>query len=212
MASYDSADLLNRFDELAARPATDEITDLSKYARLAQAQMEVIGEIAGIYPDALYQAPTALTADADRKVFSFGTDAQGHAVAPYGHVGVYSALTHIPDSPLQEGVDYLNEGTQIRIPNDRTWGGTLYGRWIPTPADISSSQEPALRPAPARILIVLKAVENFANEGAQMPQLAQVMADRYAREFTKWMLILKTQFSRGGAVSRSTLDHAVANQ
>lgn len=212
MATFDSAWALAEFDRLSARPDTDEITDASKYQRLALAQMEVIGEIAGIYPDALYQAPTALTAVSGNKSFSFGSDSNGHAVAPYGHVGIYSALAHIPDNPLVEGIDYLNEGTLIRIPNDRTWSGTLYGRWIPTPADITAAVEPTLRPAPARLLIVLKAVENFANEGAQMPDLARIMSDRYAREFTKWMLILRSQFRAGGAVSRTTLDHAVANQ
>src|SRR5687767_14316489 len=98
MATWDSAYLLSEFDILAARPETDEITDASKYRRLASAQMEVVGEIAGIYPDCLYQAPTALTAVAGNKTFTFGTDANGHAVAPYGHVGIYSALTHVPDS------------------------------------------------------------------------------------------------------------------
>lgn len=212
MATYDSAWCLAEFDRLAARADTDEISDASKYQRLAQAQMDVVADIAGIYPNCLYQAPTALTAVAGNKTFTFGTDAQGHAVAPYGHVGIYSALTHIPDNPLVEGLDYLSEGTLIRIPNDRTWNGTLYGRWIPTPADISSSQEPSLRPAPARILIVIKAVENFAGEGDQQPNLAARMEQRYAKEFTKWMLVLRTQFSRGGAISRTTLDHAVANQ
>lgn len=207
MATFDSAWCLAEFDRLAGRPDTDEITDAQKYARLAQAQVEVVGEIAGIYPDALYQAPTTLTTS-DNKTYTFGTDGQGHDVAPYGHVGIYRSLEHIPDNPLVEGVDYLNEGTRIRIPNNRTEQATLYGRWIPTPTDISASQEPALRPAPARILIVVKAVENFAGEGAHQPALQQTMTGRYAREFTKWMLILRTQFRNGGALGMTTLDRA----
>ncbi len=209
MPSFDSPWLLSTFDRLSARPEVDEITDASKYARLAEAQMDVISDIAGVYPDCLYQAPTALTAGADSKTFTFGTDAQGHAVAPYGHVGIYTALTHIPDNPMADGLDYLNESTQIRIPNDRTWGGTLYGRWIPTPADITAAVEPALRPAPARILIVIKAVRNFAAEGGQMPSLAADMDDRYGREFSKWMLTLRTQFRGGGAIGNTSLDRAL---
>lgn len=210
MASYDSADLLLQFDELAQRPAADDITDASKYARLARAQLFVVGEIATRYPDCLYQAPALLTTT-DNKVYTFGT-VDGHAVAPMGHVGIYRTLSDVPDAPLAAGVDYLDEGTQIRIPNNRTDASTLYWRGIATPEDISASQEPALRPAPARRLIVVKAVWDFAREGGRRPDLAEVCAGMWASEFPSWMLQWRTRFRAGGALGPSRLQMGYLSQ
>lgn len=210
MASWDSADLLSQFDELAGRPSTDEITDAQKYARLARAQMSVIEDVAAIYPYCLYRSggPTTLTTSGN-KVYTFGSDGQGHADGPLGHVAVFRALEDYPDSPLIEGVDYLDEGTQIRIPNNRTEQATLYWTGIPTPTDISASQEPALRPAPSRRLIVIKAVEAFGREGAHDLSLADEMGRYYAREFPKHMLAWRTRFRRGGAVSVTSKERAI---
>lgn len=210
MASWDSADCLAQFNELAGRPSTDEITTATKYARLARAQQYVIEDIAAIYPYCLYRTtgPAALSTS-DSKVFTFGSDGQGHAVGPMGFVQVFRSLSDYPDSPLEPGVDYLDEGTQIRIPNNRT-EGALYWHGIPTPTDISASQEPALRPAPARRLIVIKAVETFGREGGQRYDLADEMERLYAREFVKHMLVWKTRFASGGALSLSGADAAIA--
>lgn len=213
MASWDSADLLSQFNELAGRPSTDEITTASKYARLARAQQAVIEDIAAIYPTALYRTggPTATTTSGG-VVHTFGTDGQGHAVGPIGHVWIGRSTSRYPDPDLIEGEDFINEGTQIRLVNERV-ESTLYWNGIPTPTDISASQEPALRPAPSRRLIVLKAVETFGREGGQNYALADDMRNLYGNmpgnpgEFGKWMLIFKTQFRHGGALSVTTLDH-----
>lgn len=214
MATFDKAYLLASFDRLAGRPDSDEISDASKYVRLAEAQNEVIQDIAAIYPYCLYRSggPTTLTTS-DSKVYTFGKDGNNeNDQGPIGHVAVFRSLSDYPDSPLIEGVDYLNEGTQIRIPNNRTEAATLYWTGIPTPADISSSVEPAIRPAPARMLIVLKAVKNFAEEGDQMPELADRMAVRYRQELQKWMLVFKTAFRSGGALALDGVDRAIARQ
>jgi hypothetical protein len=199
MATYDSSDLLSRFNRLAKRPSSDEITDAVKYALLAQAQMDVIYEIAIRAPYALYQDPAALSTS-DNKEFTFGTDGNGHAVTPYGYVGIYPSLNAIPDMPWVKGLDYLDEGTLIRIPNNRTYGGTLYWRGIATPADIASGTQPALRPAPARVLIVIKAVWNFALEGGARPALADAMERMWAQQFPVHMAGWKTRFRGGGAL------------
>lgn len=201
MASYDSADLLAQFKELAGLPTATEITSASIYARLARAQLEVIEDIAGIYPNCLYRTtgPAALSTT-DSKVFTFGTDGSGYAVAPMGFVRVFRSLGDYPDNPMLPGIDYLDEGTQIRIPNNRTESSTLYWQGIATPTDISASQEPALRPAPARRLIVIKAVETFGREGGSRYDMADDCERLYAREFGKHMLVWKTRFTGGGAL------------
>jgi hypothetical protein len=199
VATYDSANLLSRFNSLAKRPSSDEITDAQKYALLATAQLDVIREIAIRAPYALYQDPATLSTS-DNKEFTFGTDGSGHAVMPLGHVGVFRSLNDVPDNPLIEGLDYLDEGTLIRIPNNRTYTGTLYWRGIATPTDISASQEPTLRPAHSRVLIVIKAVWNFALEGAARLALADTMERKWDREFPVHMANWKTHFKRGGGL------------
>ena len=214
MATWDKAYLLAMFDRLAGRPDADEISDANKYVRLAEAQNEVIQDIAALYPYCLYRSggPTTLTTS-DNKVYTFGNDGNSeNAQGPIGHVAVFRNLEDYPDNPLIEGIDYLNEGTQIRIPNNRTEQSTLYWTGITTPADITASVEPTLRPAPARILIVIKAVKNFAEEGDQLPTLAASMERRYAQEFGKWMLVFRTQFRKGGVLSLDGIERAIARQ
>jgi hypothetical protein len=214
MAAWDSADLLARFNRYAGRPSSDEISDATKYARLAEAQSDVIHEIAAIYPYCLYRSagPATLTTS-DNKVYTFGNDGNSVAMGPVGHVKIFRNLADYPDCALVEGVDYLNEGTQIRIPNNRT-EGTLYWHGIPIPIDIASggSAEPALRPAPSRVLIVIRAVWNFALEGNRDAALAEAMERKWYREFPKWMLVFKTQFSQGGALGLTGVDRAVLRQ
>lgn len=212
MAQYDSAALLAMFDRLAGRPDADEISDANKYVRLAEAEQQVFEDIAAVYPYVLYRSggPTTLSTS-DNKVFTFSTDGEGHAQAPIGHVAIFRNLEDYPDNPLVEGIDYLNEGTQIRIPNNRT-ESSLYWHGIPTPAEISASQEPTLRPAPARVLIVLKAVWNFAEEGNQLPDLAATMERRYATELQKHLTVWRSQFRATGGRSLTGLERAIANQ
>jgi hypothetical protein len=212
VASYDSADLLLQFDDLAGRPDADEITDVRKYSRLARAQQDVLIDVSPIVPTAFYRTggPTATTTSGGI-VHTFGSDGQGHAVAPLGHVWIGRSTSRYPDEDLVEGVDFINEGTQIRMVNERV-ESTLYWNGIPTPTDISASQEPALRPAPARRLIVIKAVLTFSREGNQTPMTTQEMEGYYNTEFAKWCLTWKTQFRSGGAVAISSLDRAVLSQ
>jgi hypothetical protein len=201
VASFDSADCLAQFNEITGRPATDEITTASKYARLARGQVEVLYDIAAVYPQCLYRTagPTATTTTGGI-VHTFGTDAQGNAVAPLGQVWIGRSTSRYPDPDLLEGVDYMNEGTQIRMLNERS-EPTLYWMGIPTPADISASVEPSLRPAPARRLFVIKAAETFGREGQRDLSLADDMERLYAREFAKHMQVFRSQFRNGGAMA-----------
>lgn len=205
MAAWDSADLLDQFNQLAGRPTTDSgITDDAKYARLARAQRRVITDLAAIAPHVLY--PTADAASyptlstTDNKRFTFGTDADGNAIEPIGKTQIYTSLSNIPDFPWTPGLDYLDEGKQIRIPNNGSYSGTLYWRGITTPADISATNQPVLFPPSARELIVVDAVRQFSLAGARNPVLAELMAREYDRLWAKWCLAWRTAFKQGGGL------------
>lgn len=205
MPTWSSADLLTRFNEMTGRPASgDSISDANKYRRLADAQNVVLEDAASRVPKAFvskagYSSMPTLTTS-DSQVFTFGTDVNGDPLFPIGKVEIYPSLSSVPDSPWIEGVDYLNEGTQIRIPSNRTWGGTLYWRGIAPVLPIDGTNQPSIIPPPFRILIVYEAVRRYAEEGKRDPELADRMAANYAREFARFCLTLKTQFSNGGAL------------
>ena len=216
---WDAADCLARFNELAARPTTDAITADNKYKRLARAEQRVISDIAAVFPQALYpkvgyaSIPTLSTSDGGQ-TFTFGTDAEGNAIAPVGKTEIYPSLESIPDSPWVEGVDYLWETTQIRIPNNRSWSGTLYYRGVVFPTPLAADEEPHLDPAAARELIVVEAVRQFAAEGARNPALAALMRDEYDnRLWPRYAHLWRTAYSSGGALIAYTgRDLAILSQ
>lgn len=218
MTTYTSADLLQRFNWLGQFPlSNDTISDTDKYTRLADAQNDVIADISARAPWTLYSkaayASTPTLSTSDQQVFTFGTDVNGDPLFPEGKVMIYPSLQAIPDSPWREGVDYLQEGTQIRIPNNQSYGGTLYWRGIAPVLPISASNQPSLLPPPARMLIVYKAVGQYAMEGARNEALQQKMDQLYQRDFPRWMLVFKTQFANGGALGTVTgLQLAIAGR
>jgi hypothetical protein len=211
MATYDSAYLLSWFQRLAGRPTTnDTVSTASEYQRLSEAQSRVIAELAARAPEAFYPKnangayPTLTTTD--QQVFTFGTDSNGYPIFPIGKVGIYPTLSCIPDYPWIEGVQYLNEGNQIRIPNNMTWAGSLYWRGIPQPPDIDATHQPTLIPEGARELIVYSAVMQFQLEGtaARSPEQASNAASLYREAFQRWCLVYRTQFRSGGALGPLT--------
>lgn len=203
MASYTSADLLALFNDLAGRPASgDAISDANKYKRLARAQVAVMADFAARLPDHLYShvayGSTPTLSTTDNQVFTFGTDGNGDASFPIGKANIYTSLSAIPDNPLVAGVDYLWEGTQIRIPNNNTYAGTLYWRGVAPATALDGTTQPTLSPPPARILIVQEAVRSFAVEGNRNAELANQMAAEYGIGLARWCLTLKTAvFTKG---------------
>jgi len=203
---WSSADLLAQFNRRTARITgqADAIVDDDKYDRLAIAQERVVSEIALVAPQVLYPRdpygyfPQLLTYD--NQVFTFGSDDNGYPVTPMGKVGIYASLAAIPDAPWRAGVDYLEEGTQIRLPNNRTYSGPLYWRGITPPLYITATTLPSILPLPARNLITLLAVKNFGQAGNINPDLAAQMTELWSRDFPRWMLVWKTQFVGGGAL------------
>lgn len=205
MATWTSANLLTLFNRLSGRPASgDSISDADKYSRLTDAQNVVLEDAASRVPKAFVSKagyasmPTLTTSDS--QVFTFGTDVNSDPLFPIGKVEIYPSLQAVPDSPWIEGIDYLNEGSQIRIPNNRTWGGTLYWRGIAPALTIDGTNQPTIIPPPFRILIVYEAVRRYAEEGKRDVELADRMRANYERDFARFCLTLKTQFSNGGAL------------
>lgn len=210
MATFASSDLLTRFNQITGRPASgDSIADAQKYARLSDAQQTVIADAASRAPNAFYSKaaygslPTMTTTD--QQVFTFGTDVNGNPMMPIGKVRIFQSLSAYPDFPLQEGIDYLNEGTQIRMPNNTTYGGTLWWRGIAPVLDITATNQPAVIPVNFRLLIVYEAVRQYAMEGGtRNMELKQLMDAEYDRDFARYCLVLKTQFSSGGALGSAS--------
>ena len=167
MPLFDSADLLRRVKNLARRPASDQsVTDAQWYDYLTEAQAEVYPEIFSRFPAMGYGAPVLLTTADSGKTYTFGLDAAGDPVRPTGHAEIYPNLATIPDSPLQAGADYIWEGSQIRMPNNRTrsFSAGPYARFVLSPtAAISAASAPVLLPKHARMLLVYKALEQWAS-------------------------------------------------
>lgn len=188
------------------------MTDAVKYSLLSDAQNQIVADLAGIYPKALYQPvgygsiPQLITTD--HQTFTFGIDVNGNPIAPIGKVGIYQTLNDIPGYPWVEGCDYvLLGGTAIQIPNNGQYTGSLYWRGIAPPPDISATSQPVLFPEASRELIVIRAVYNYAQEANRNAALEQTVAQRYgfplvptAGQFAQWCLTWKTAFQAGGAL------------
>lgn len=135
----------------------------------------------------------------DNQVFTFGTDSNGYPISPMGKTWIGPSLSGLLDTPWVEGYDYLNEGSQIRIPDNRTFSGTLYWYGIPNPPGITETTQPSIFPEAARELIVIDAVRQFATEWVRNPELAQAMAAEWSDAWKTWCLAWKTNFRTGGA-------------
>ncbi len=200
-SGWESSDLLAMFNRMAGRPSSDAITDSSKYARLAEAQSSIITKIAGVAPKPLYGDPTLMTSSDGGYTFTFGLDGNGYPLFPTGKARIYIDLVSIPNAPLRPGVDYLDEGTQIRMPNNMPWGGTLYWYGITPPELMSATVQPVLQPPTARILIVIEAVREFAEEFGRNEKLMASMDRRWDREWGPTMTMIRTHFRGGGALT-----------
>ena len=143
MATWDSAYLLTMFNRYAGRPASgDSISDADKYIRLNEGQNRVIAEMSFRCPDSLNPKGATLntmTASANGNIWTFGTDPNGYAIAPFGKARIFDSPASFPQYAWVEGWDYVNEGTQIRLTNNRTWSGALYWYGITLPADITAA-------------------------------------------------------------------------
>ncbi len=197
MAKFDSADLLSRLKLILNRPSTDEaLADADLYLFLGQAQDHVMGTLAAICPDPMYNSLTALTTADSGATFTFGTDADAANIQAFGHYEVYPDANCFPDSPLIEGVDFIWQGEKLIVPNGRTID-TPVARWITPPHLLDGSTAPVLKPQYARILIVYKAAEHAAEQ--RLKQSGDPYRQAYAEALPRIVLDMKSSaFTHGG--------------
>lgn len=205
-----SADLLDLYNSLTGRAVADSILDTTKYKALSRAEREVITKIASVRPESLYpkvsttSIPTMVTTD--NNVFTFGTDGDGNAIVPFGDCQIYQKYTDIPDRPLRPDWDYVAEGSQIRLPRNRTITFPLFFRGIIMPPAITATENPHLIPTDINELTALRAAHHFAESGnVRNAALADRMTVRWRERYPDVLLLLKRQFSRGGALTTWSL-------
>ena len=187
---------------------------------MTEAQNQVIADIAAICPHVLY--PTVAYASLPQltitgAIGTFGNDDNGFPKFPMGHGNIFQSLNDIPNAPF---LDYMNEGTQIRALNNGTLPSTLYWYGISQPADINATDQPVIKPEPARELISLRTAYNFGTEGNRNVPLSQTMAAEYGYplhsskpgRFAMWCVTWKTAFAGGGVLSFTGRQLAVAGQ
>lgn len=202
MADYDSSDLLARAKRYARRPATDEsYDDVAWYASLTESQGEAIAFIVTRAPDAQYGDPVLLTTSDGGYTYKFGTDPDGDPEFPLGHCEIYASKNNIPEEPLEPVVDFLLEGTKIRIPGNRTRAfadGGPYARFVLLPRKINATNQPTLVPKTARMIIVYGAVERWASRPGSGAD-PTYWEKRKKEEMGAALLLYRTQYNMQAA-------------
>jgi hypothetical protein len=116
--------------------------------------------------------------------YTFGLDAAGDPIRPWGHAELYAALTSIPDDPLRLGIDFIFDGALIRFAHGRTrtFSAGPYARFVADPdIPIDATHAPLLQPKTARMLLVYKALEQWASRpgSGALPSYYESKYDKY---------------------------------
>lgn len=171
MAYQSSEELLAGFLLFAKRPEDDESLGKPEiYSLLEQAQAHCYEIMAAHVPEVLYSAPTIMVTT-DNKVFTFAS-----AIHPMGSVEIRSSRTGnllIPGTEWDVNADFVWEGSQIRIPNNKTRtfpDGAPYARYIVPASTLDQDNEPTLKPARARPAILWYALYLWAEIGGGTQQ------------------------------------------
>lgn len=166
MATFDSADLLSRCQTLAARPATDTATaPATWYSLLTEAQAHWYNTIVAQVPWVLMNPPTLLVSTDGGTTYPFPG-----CVFPLS-IEVYDALDTgrilKPSAYWDPNGDYIWEGDHIRFPQgqQQTFSNGPFARYVSPPGAIDASTQPTLVPSHARLLLVYRAVAEWANRG-----------------------------------------------
>lgn len=189
---FGRADLLRRFKlEAGLADASDLDDDDDIYPMLSDGQLITTRRLAARAYKAFYQAPQAMTSTDGGSTFYFGASPVDATkkLLPLGWVQISPSLRAFSGDTFAgwvEGRDYLGEGDRIRIPGNRTYSGTLYARFVPTPPPITSAVDPILRPPEVNELTVIAAVEEFAGQGNVNPDLVDRMQRKWADKFPLW--------------------------
>lgn len=179
-------------DEMFTISATDDVI----YSALTEQQHEEINYLASRAPSAMNTGPVQMTTADSGATFTFGNDADSAAIIALGHFEIYAQTADIPDSPLEEGTDYLVEDSNIRtLPYGSTRSPTPYAVFVKPGNVIDSNDEPTL-PKVARPALVSGACARLSAERLKQdpsPYLAQLARDR-----SEYMLALKTRSAQAG--------------
>jgi hypothetical protein len=202
MPLWDTADLLRRCKNLARRPPADQAaTDARWYDWLTEAQQEVYSDLFPRFPDYGYSAPILLTSPDGGKTYTFGLDADGDPRRPTGHAEIYPNLSAIPDAPLSPGSDFIIEGGLIRMPGNRAraFANGPYARFVADPdVAIDATHQPQLQPKAARMLLVYKALEQWASRPGSGAK-PEYYKGKYSDYLQKMIMRLATNFNQQGA-------------
>jgi hypothetical protein len=167
VATWDSADLLERLKRELQRPAVDEATtDAELYQYLSDGQEHWHGILAAHVPEANLSAPELMATADGGLTYSFLN--VPFPSAPAGRVVLRdgrSGPVLVPGNDWDDWADYIIERDKIRIPSGRTrtFPNGLYAQYVrPIENPISASVQPQLQPSWARRLIVYRAAADFA--------------------------------------------------
>lgn len=213
MSGWDSADMLDRFLLYLGRGNggvmdADELWTTTRcYQVLADAQEAVFADFAPRAPHAFVGAPVLLTTNDGGRTYTFGS------AYPFAHVEVYAkesaGRTLYATNYNTAAGDFVIEGATIRTPGNRTrtYAEGPYARFTSFPARLSDSVQPSLSPAPARELILWKALDlaTDVSAGAMDPT---PWRERYAEASRRWLVTWQTQYqSAGNAALSSVTDY-----
>lgn len=207
MSTWDSADLLARFKRYANRPTNDELlTDALAYALLTEAQTEELADLAALAPASQMGAPVLLTSSDGGVTYTFSTDAQGNSIFPLA-CEVYAEVNgrELRACSWNNWGDFVIEGDRIRMPGNvaQTFTAGPYARFVRADAEIDANTEPVLKPAPARIILVWKALIKFAAIGGLRDPAP--FEENYAASKRQWVTAIRTQFADSTGVAMEGL-------
>lgn len=208
--SWTSADLRERFLLYLGRGTggvmeSDELWTTDRvYLFLSDAQETVYAELAPLAPHAFVGAPQQLVTADGGVTYTYPGGAY-----PFGHVEVYAqetgGRTLYATTYGNTGGDFVFEGALIRTPGNRARSYVTgpWARYAAFPARISASVQPSLAPAPARELILFKALEHAAevSTGAMDPT---PWATKYAQAKARWVTLWQTQYQSAGMAALTT--------
>ena len=205
MANYDAADLLARVRSLTRTEGqTDFPSDTQFYQWLTEGENEIKGEVSITCPRALLSGP-ALMATADAGLtFTFGTDADGNAIVPFGQVILFRQLADYPDVPMEPLVDYVQEGGRIRAPANTPMassfpsGAPYFIGILPTAGTTSFS----LVPADKRVIAVYYAAGVYGRAGGAFDPTPYEQL--YRKKLDVWIGQLQLQYANQGVVASTS--------
>lgn len=168
MAVLDVADALTVIKRLCRIPdVTEYPASADLYDFLRDGENRVKHDLGAVVPEILYNAPTLLTSADGGYTYPFGTDGGSNAVAPIGLVRVYPSKAHIPFEPLVANVEYVFEGTRIRMTQNVpvTYSDGPYAQWIAPTLAIDGSSNAFTLPVQLRMAAIHDACVRYARSG-----------------------------------------------